>query len=45
MSVLKNHKAPHITQHHQDMLINGIHMKQVMLHLANNFSEGRKVAT
>ena len=45
MGMFNDHEAAHITQHHQDVLINGVDMKQVMLHLTNNFSEGRQVST
>ena len=41
MGVLQHHEATHITQNHQDVLINGVYVKQVVLHLAHNFSEGR----
>ena len=37
------HKATHIPQYHQDMLIDRVDMKQVMLHLSNNSSEDGQV--
>ena len=38
--MLHDHEATHIAQHHQDVLINGIDVKQIMLHLPDNFSKG-----
>ena len=40
MRMFNHHKASHILQNHQDVLVNRIYVKQVMLHLPNNFSEG-----
>ena len=45
MRMLNHHKAAYITQHHQDMLIHCVDMKQVMLHLTNDSSEGGQIAT
>ena len=44
MGVLGNKEAPHIAQHHQHMLVHGVHMEQVVLHLADNFAERPQVA-
>ena len=45
MRMLNHHKAAYITQHHQDVLIYCVNMKQVMLHLTNDSSEGWQIAT
>ena len=37
--MLRHEKAPHVAQHHQDVLVNGVNMKQVMLHLTDDFAE------
>ena len=36
-------KAPYVAQHHQNMLVNRVHMKQVMLHLSDDFSENPQI--
>ena len=41
MGVFHNPEAAHIAKHHQDVLINCVHMKQIMLHLPNYFPKGR----
>ena len=44
MRVLGNRKPAHVAQYHQDVLINGIDMKQVMLHLPDDAAKRRQVA-
>ena len=44
MRVLRNKKAPHIAQHHQDVLVNGIDVEQIMLHLPHNFAKHPQIA-
>ena len=44
MRVLGNKEAPYIAQHHQDVLVNCVHMEQVMLHLADDAAEHPQVA-
>ena len=39
-----NEKAPRIAQHHQDVLIYGVDMKQIVLHLTHDPPENRQVA-
>ena len=34
-------EAAHVANHHHGMRINGVNMKQVMLHLSDDFAEGR----
>jgi len=38
-------EAAHIAHHHQDVLVDGIDVKQVVLHLADNAAEIRQVTT
>ena len=40
-----NEKTPDIAQHHHDVLIDGVDMKQVMLHLTHNVSEHPQIST
>ena len=37
--VLHNEKAAHIAQHHQNVLVNGVDMKQIVLHLSDDAPE------
>ena len=37
--MLHDHEAPYIAQHHQDVLINGVDVKQIMLHLPDDSSK------
>ena len=36
-------KAPDVANHLQYVLIDGEHMKEIMLHLADDFAKGRNV--
>ena len=38
-------KAPHVAQHHQDVLVHGVDMEQVVLHLPHDAAEHPEVAT
>ena len=40
-----NEKAAHISQNHQDVLINGVDVKQVMLHLTDDVSKYPQITT
>ena len=42
--MLGHKKPPHIAQHHQDVLVHGVHMKQVVLHLPDDFAKHPQVA-
>ncbi len=44
MHVLGHCEATHIAHHHQDMLIDGIDMEQVMLHLPDDTTKTRQIA-
>ena len=44
MGVLDDEKAPHIAQHHQNMLVHGIDVEQVVLHLPDDAPEHPQVA-
>ena len=44
MGVFGHEKAPHIAQHHQDVLVHRVGMEQVMLHLAHDAPEHPQVA-
>ena len=44
MRVLGHEKAPHVAQHHQDVLVHGVDMEQVVLHLPHDAPEGPQVA-
>ena len=43
MGVFDDEETPHIAQHHQNMLIHRIDVKQVMLHLANDSPEDPQI--
>ena len=45
MRMIGNEETSDISKHHQDMLINGVHMKQVMLHLTHNVSKDPQIPT
>ena len=38
-------KAPHVAQHHQDVLVHGVDVEQVVLHLPHDAAEHPEVAT
>ena len=42
--MLSHREAAQIAHHHQDVLIDRVHMKEVMLHAPDNASKGRQVA-
>ena len=44
MRMLGHEKAPHIAQHHEDVLIDGVDVKQVVLHLADDAPKRPQVA-
>ena len=44
MRMLRHKKPPHVAQHHQYVLVHRVDMKQVMLHLTNDFAEHPQVA-
>ena len=44
MRMLGHEKAPHIAQHHEDVLVHRVDVEQVMLHLAHDAPEGPQVA-
>ena len=44
MGVLGHEKAPHIAQHHQDVLVHRVGMEQVVLHLTHDAPEHPQVA-
>ena len=37
--MLHDEKTPHIAQHHEDVLVHGVHMKQIVLHLTHDAPE------
>ena len=43
VGVLGDHQAAHVAQHLHDVLIDGVHMKQVVLHLADDAPPGGQV--
>ena len=43
--MLGHEKAPHIAKYHQNVLVYGVDMKQIMLHLPDDFAKHPKVAT
>ena len=43
MGVLGNEKSPHVAQHHEDVLIDGVDMEQVMLHLTHDAPKGPQI--
>ena len=45
VGMLGHEEAPHIAQHHQNMLIHRIDVEQVMLHLPHDAAKRPKVAT
>ena len=42
--VLRLHEAAQVADHHQDVLVDGVHVEQVVLHLADDATEDRQVA-
>ena len=42
--VLCDEEAPHVAQHHQDVLVHRVHMEQVVLHLPHDAAEHPEVA-
>ena len=42
--MLGHEEAPHIAQHHQDVLVHGVDVKQVMLHLTHDATKRPQVA-
>ena len=45
MRMLDDEKPPHIAQHHQDVLVHGVDMKQIMLHLPHDAPKNPQVPT
>ena len=43
--MLGNKKAPGVAQHHENVLVDGVDMKQVMLHLADDASEHPQITS
>ena len=43
MRMLGHKEAPHIAQHHQNMLIHRVNMKQVVLHLPDDLAKNPQV--
>ena len=39
MGMFDDEESPHIAQHHQDMLVHGVDMEQVMLHLPDDLAK------
>ena len=44
MGVLRNEKPPYVAQHHEDVLVDRVHMEQVMLHLPHDAPKGPQIA-
>ena len=44
VGMLHDEKTPHISEHHQDVLIHGVDVKEVVLHLAHDASKDPQVA-
>ena len=44
MHMLLQGKSTQITRHHQNMLIDCVNVKQIMLHLADDFTKSRQIA-
>ena len=44
MRVLRDEEAPHIAQHHQDVLVDRVDVKQVVLHLPDDAAKHPQVA-
>ncbi len=44
VGVLGDEEAPHIAQHHQDVLIHGVDVEQVVLHLSDDAAEHPQIA-
>ena len=44
MGVLRHEETANITQHHQDVLVHGVHVEQVVLHLTHDAPEHPQVA-
>ena len=43
--MVSDEKSSIIPQHHQNVLINGVNMEQIMLHLTNDVPEHPEIAT
>jgi hypothetical protein len=44
VGMLGDEEAPHVAQHHQDVLVHRVHMEQVVLHAADDAAEHPQVA-
>ena len=44
MRELRHREAPQVAQHHQDVLVDGVDVEQIVLHLADDAAELGQVA-